>query len=108
MIKTGDKLWYVPSYRRGQGYEVVVCKVGRKLAEITGTRSKLNIETMKVVDKGNSYGSCYENEAAYLAECKRNLIESSFKREVSSSVRRNWTVEQMIHAAEILGLKVTQ
>lgn len=108
MIKTGDKLWYVPSYRCGQGYEVVVGKVGRKLAEITGARSKLNIETMQVVDKGNSYGSCYESEAAYLAECKRDLIESSFKREVSSLICRNWTVEQMIHAAEILGLKVTQ
>ena len=107
-IKPGDKLWYVPNYRRGQGYEVVVGKVGRKLADIGERRAKLDMQTMVAKDSSYTYGKCYASEADYLAECKLGLLKDSFMQEVRHSYGRPWTLEQITKAAEILGIELLQ
>lgn len=107
-LKVGDKLWFVPNYRRGKGYEVVVQKVGRKLADIGERRSKLDMETMIVKDAGNSYGACYRSEDEYLSECMRESQQNALIQKISRSYCIQWTMDQITKAAEILGIKLPE
>lgn len=107
-LKVGDKLWFVPDYRRGKGFEVVVEKVGRKFADIGERRSKLDMETMIVKDAQHSYGACYRSEAEYLSECMRASQQSALIQKISRSYCIQWTMDQITKAAEILGIELPE
>ena len=106
-IKVGDKLWFVPSHRRGSR-EVVVKKVGRKFADIGELRLKLDVATMVVRDAKHSYGVCHRSEDEYLSECMRVSLQVAFIRNVEHAYSIKWTVDQINEAAKVLGVKLPE
>lgn len=109
-LKVGDKLWHVQSYGRDSGREVTVKKVGRTWADIGGFGSRLNLETMRVCDRsGVSNSLCWPSQAAYIAEIHRNNLISAFRAAVGIFGQSGeWTADQILAAAEVLGIKLPE
>jgi hypothetical protein len=78
----GQKLWFVPSDRRGNPYKVTVEKVGRKWAYI-GSRLRIDIETMWA-DGGeySSPGRCYFSQEDHAREVSLIAAWHSFRQKL--------------------------
>lgn len=105
MLTVGQKLWCVPSQRRGSPHEVTVEKVGRKWAYI-GYSDRIDVETL-VMDGGqySSPGTCYVSQKAYKDEIKLIQIWNAFRRLVDHHhIPKGITVERIQEAQKILGI----
>lgn len=83
-LTVGQKLWFVPAdwYRKRQGYEVTVLKIGRKWVQISH-HLRIDIKTMWVDGKGYaSPGRCWLSEAEWWSEQCRQLAWSQFHSDV--------------------------
>lgn len=109
MLVVGQKLWlvYTQRNRRDDGREVEVMKVGRKWAEVSRERTRLNIETLEL--DGGVYvspGRCYLSEQAYRDEQALSAALFRFKRDVSElrTSTDQITVENIRHVRNLLGM----
>ena len=104
MLTVGQKLWCVPSQRRGSPHEVTVEKVGRKWANI-GYRDRIDIETLRI-DGGeySSPGTCYVSKQAYEDEIKLGQAWEAFRRSIDYSTPKGITIERIQEAQKILGI----
>jgi hypothetical protein len=104
-LKVGDKLWFVSSRRNGLDREVVVMKVGRKWAYLSG-RDRIDLESWGM-DGGEyiSPGRCYESKDAY--ESSKALWEewSLFKRKVAKiEIPGTMTLERISELSKEFGI----
>ena len=81
-LTVGQKLWFVPSDRRGNHSEVTVEKIGRKWATLD-CRYRIDLVSLRA-DGGeySSPGACYLNEQVYLEERMLLSAWNAFKRRI--------------------------
>jgi hypothetical protein len=67
-LSVGQKLWFVPSGRRGDPKEVTILKIGRKYADI-GNGSRVDVKTLHVDGRNySSPGTCFLSRDAHETE----------------------------------------
>ncbi len=105
MIKTGQKLWFVPNYAQGFGKEreVTVGKVGRKWADIGAHR--IDAETLRADGgHGTSPGQCWPNKTAWVAEQQRRELWGWFQQRLSHQPPDGVSTESIRQAMTLLGV----
>lgn len=103
-LVVGQKLWYVPSDKRGQPHAVTVLKVGRKWADLDYARRRISIKTLRA-DGGqySSPGRCYLSQAEYEAEVALDKAWTKFRDLVYHRSRKpDIRISQIENAARAL------
>lgn len=109
-LKIGQKLWFVPSFKRGHPYEVTVTKIGKLYAYLDDRDRRIHKGSLQVDGRGyNSPGQCYLSKAAYEEEAAldaawvyfRNFIRDRYTRPTNVSVEDIHAAMKALHMVEL-------
>ncbi|MBI2725416.1 MAG: hypothetical protein HYX42_04120 [Polaromonas sp.] len=103
-LTVGQELYWVGAQSYSKNQPVTVTKVGRKWATLSNSY-RIDIHT-HIADGGSysSPGSCYPNEAAYVAEQLANAAFSKLKNSMGWAPRDGVKIRDIYEAARLLGL----
>lgn len=109
-LEIGQKLWCVPSGRRGEPHEVTITKVGRLWAKINDRRyTRIDVNTL-YMDRGvsSSPGRCYLTREEWETEVEEDKIWSAFHSRMLGkySKPRGLTADRIREAAKLLGFEI--
>ena len=106
-MKTGDILYWVPSEKYHMSeQDVVVGKVGRKWADISNSRYRINIVTLEADSGGySSPGRCYTDKNAFLLLRETKNAWDSLRRSIGP-LPDSVSLSAIIQAAELLRVKI--
>lgn len=106
-LEVGQELWYVPSYRGGEGHPVKIQRVARKWAYLEGSYrpERISIDTL-TVDGGeySSPGQCYISKEVYEQQQEIKKEWADLVRRLSHIPNQNVTIEDIRQARRLLGV----
>ena len=95
-MKIGDTLYYVPVSQWQQARELVVTKVGRVWAEVSGTGPRVQWRTLEMDEYGSRGGRYYLSREAYEAEQARSAAWAALRKGMD-----RWSVPDGVTIADI-------
>lgn len=105
-LEVGQKLWFVP--RHSQAREITVTKVGRKWADADGTKGRICLETLGVVEGGYTFGRCVLDREAYEASLEHGKAWRALLAGLHRTANASIPTDAIYQAAALLGVEMPE